>query len=101
MKTITITLKVPDNFSDFDASQLVRHCKMLADPDWMAIFWGIEDVKEVAPHLTDDECRDVLATAESRHDANVGICWITLETIADMLYDRPNQGEEEEELDEA
>lgn len=101
MKTITITLNVPDNFSDFDASQLARHCEMLADPDWIAVFWCTDDVKSVAPHLSNDEAREVLQVADRRHDAELGINWDVLETIADMLYDRPNQGEEEEELDEA
>jgi len=86
MKTITIELTVPDDFSEFEKNQLERHCRMLASPDWMAVFWGIDDVQEVTPHLTNEQCRDVLAVAERRHDAEVGISWTTLEAVADMLF---------------
>lgn len=93
MKTITINLNVPDDFSEFDTSQLIRNCEMLASPDWMAVFWGIDDVKDVAPHLTQEQFRDVLVTAKNNHDAEVGINWITLETVADMLYPKLEDGE--------
>lgn len=101
MKTITIELNVSDELSEFDIRQLKRHCAMLASEDWIAVFWGIEDVKEVAPHLSDNQCREVLAMADRRHDAEVGINWITLETIADMLFDQPDENEDEDELEES
>jgi hypothetical protein len=95
MKTITISLNVPDDFSEFHESQLIRHCQMLASPDNIAIFWGTEDVQQVAPHLTDEEAREVLNVANRRHDANMGINWDVLESIADMLFDRPDEDEDE------
>lgn len=95
MKTITLNLHVPDDFSEFHESQLIRHCQMLASPDNIAIFWNIEDVQYERPHLTDEEAREVLDTAQRRHDADIGINWTVLETIADMLFDRPEEDEDE------
>ena len=97
MKTITISLNVPDDFSEFSQAQLIRHCEMLASPDNIAIFWNIEDVQYERPHLTDEEAREVLETAERRHDADIGINWIVLNTIADMLFDNPDEEDEEDE----
>ena len=97
MKPLTITLLVPDDFSEFKESQLIRHCEMLASPDNIAIFWNIEDVQYERPHLTDEEAREVLETAERRHDADIGINWIVLETISDMLFGNPDDEEEDEE----
>lgn len=97
MKQLTITVNVSDDFSDFRKDELIRNCQMLADPDWIAVFWCVDDVKSVAPHLSDDEAREVLETAERRHDADIGINWIVLETISDMLFGHPDDEDEEDE----
>jgi hypothetical protein len=55
--------------------------------DTIAITWSIEDVKEVASDLTDDECRQVLQLARSKHDATIGINWDVLEELADIVRD--------------
>lgn len=101
MKTITVKLDVSDKLSKFDIQELKRKCEMLADPNWVAVFWGVEDVEEVAPHLTEEQCREVLRTSARRHNAEVGINWITIETIANMLFDSPDEDEGEEELTES
>jgi hypothetical protein len=49
------------------------------------IVWGIDDVQSVASDLTDEQCREVLRLAKKNHDANEGINWIVLETIADIV----------------
>jgi hypothetical protein len=95
MKQITITINVPDDTSEFRKNELIRQCEMLASPDWISVFWGIDDVKSVAEHLSDDEAREVLETADRRHDADIGINWTVLETIADMLFDMPDDEEDE------
>jgi hypothetical protein len=95
MKQVTITLNVPDNVGEMEIRELTRQCEMLASPDWIGIFWGIEDVQDVAPHLSDDQAQDVLHTVLRRHDATIGINWDVLETVAGMLYDEP----EEETID--
>ncbi len=53
------------------------------DPDKIAIYWHIDDVKEVAPDPTDDQAREVLRRAKHHHTATIGISWDVLDTIAD------------------
>lgn len=54
-------------------------------PDSIDISWHIEDVKEVASDLTDDECRQVLQLAKNDHDATIGINWEVLEFHASQV----------------
>jgi len=54
----------------------------------IAIIWSLEDVQEIRPDLSDDECMEVLGFAENKHDASIGINWDTLEIWADYLYPR-------------
>lgn len=60
-------------------------------PDKIAITWCIEDVKEIAEDLTDDECREVLQLAENKHDATIGINWDVLEEWASEVRESRNQ----------
>lgn len=53
----------------------------------IAIKWSVEDVLEVAPKLTDLECRKVLYLAKHNHDATVGINWDVLSTWAVYVMD--------------
>ena len=55
-------------------------------PDQIAVSWHIDDVREVRPDLTDDQCREVLAQAKHRHDAEIGINWDVLDAHADYLF---------------
>jgi hypothetical protein len=82
MKTITVTLTVPAHMSE---TELRSRISMLTSTDWLASFWSIEDVKEVADHLSDDECREVLKRVEKNHNAEVGINWDVLEFHADQV----------------
>ena len=54
--------------------------------DEIAIVWHIDDVKEVRPDLTDEQCRAVLRQADESHDATIGINWEVLEIHADDLF---------------
>ena len=47
--------------------------------------WHIEDVKEIARDLTDEQCRKVLELAEYNHDADVGISWDVLRVYANTV----------------
>ena len=62
--------------------------------DEIAISWHIDDVREIRPDLTDEQCREVLQQAERRHDASVGINWEVLAIHADDLF--PNESEAQE-----
>lgn len=55
------------------------------DEDTMVTAWTVEDVFEVAPDLTIEDARDVLATALDNHDANIGINWDVLTMWADYI----------------
>lgn len=43
------------------------------DEDTIVTAWNVEDVFKVAPELTIEDARNVLATALDNHDANIGI----------------------------
>lgn len=57
----------------------------LVDEDVLGIFWSVEDVLTVAPHLSRDQARDVLHEARRYHDANVGINWGVLKEVASQM----------------
>ena len=59
---------------------------ILADRHQIALIWGIEDVQEVCPDLTEEQAWQVLQNADRHHDATIGINWDTLECHAEMLF---------------
>ena len=63
---------------------------LLAKHRQIAAIWAIEDVKGVRPHLTDDQAWEVLEQVGDKHDAEWGISWTTLETVADDLFPEPD-----------
>jgi len=69
---------------DIDVHALLAQRKQIAD------IWCIEDVHGLRPDLTDDQAWDVLQQVKRKYDAEFGICWLTLEIIADLLYPERN-----------
>ena len=63
--------------------------QLLASHHQIAAIWSTQDVKGVRPHLTDDQAWEVLEQVGDTHDANWGICWTTIETVADDLFPEP------------
>jgi hypothetical protein len=61
--------------------------KRLTDPDWLASWWHISDVQGLDDDLTEDECRDVLAMVDRKHDANIGINWDFIEYWIEQIID--------------
>ena len=59
---------------------------LLAKHRQIAAVWAIEDVKGIRPHLTDDQAWEVLERVGDKHDAEWGITWTTLGTVADDLF---------------
>jgi hypothetical protein len=57
----------------------------------IAIIWDIDDVKMVRPDLNDEQALEVLERVKSKHDAEMGVSWATLECWADMLYPSPSK----------
>jgi hypothetical protein len=62
--------------------------------DEIAISWHIDDVREIRPDLTDEQCREVLQQAERRHDASVGINWDVLAIHAEDLFPKESEAQE-------
>jgi hypothetical protein len=59
--------------------------------DSIAILWHIDDVRNVRPDLDDTQCREVLRYCEDRHDAEIGINWDVIRTVAEECF--PETGE--------
>lgn len=63
----------------------------LTDPDWLASWWHIDDIKEQYlgdgnySELTDDEAREVLRLADKEHDCEYGLNWEVFDSWADHV----------------
>lgn len=60
---------------------------LLATRREIAVIWCIEDVQEVRPDLSEDQCWEVLEATRRYHDATIGINWDVLRCQADLLFD--------------
>ena len=92
MKTITIQVQVPDDFTELNAASLADDAARLASDDWLAIWWHTDDVLQCAGDsrqdyegLTKAETREVLEMASDLHDANYGINWDVLRVYIDEV----------------
>jgi hypothetical protein len=63
--------------------------ELLAKHHSIAVIWRTDDVRGVRPHLTEEQAWEVLQLVEDFHDAQWGINWTTLETVADDMFPRP------------
>ena len=54
----------------------------------IAAIWVTDDVKEVRPDLTEDQCWEVLQKVDHKHDAAQGINWMVLEFWANDMFPR-------------
>ena len=87
MPKITIEIDLPEGQAIPDPRDIVR----LTDPDWLASWWSIWDVKEQYDgdgqysELTDDESRLVLKLVEKNHDSEEGINWEVLDGWIDHV----------------
>jgi hypothetical protein len=64
--------------------------ELLAKHRQIAIIWSVEDVQGVRPHVSGEQAWEVLQEAKRKHDAKYGICWVTLEVTADILFPKPS-----------
>jgi hypothetical protein len=72
-----------------------RHVhELLAKHHSIAAIWCTDDVRGIRPHLTEDQAWEVLEQVRDVHDAEWGICWTTLETVADDLFPEPDDKQE-------
>jgi hypothetical protein len=71
--------------------QLNQHVKSRGNgkrglPDTIRVEWHFEDVQSVRPQLTNNQARLVLQRAKYHHDAQIGINWDVLATVADDMF---------------
>ena len=63
----------------------------LTDPDWLASWWHIDDIKEQYlgdgeyDQLTDEEAREVLRLADKEHDCEYGLNWKVFDSWAEHI----------------
>jgi len=73
--------------ADAASSDVNRHVReLLAKHHRIAAIWCIDDILGVRPHLTKEQAWEALQQVDDLHDAEWGISWTTLETVADDLF---------------
>jgi hypothetical protein len=84
---------------NFEALQkkLVAVRKHTEPETQIEIVWSIEDVLEVRPDLNSGKAMQVLKRAKDCHNAEIGINWEVLETVAHDLF--PNEQWEDDTAD--
>jgi hypothetical protein len=68
-----------------DGMEIDTH-ELLATRQQIALVWSVEDVQQVRPDLTEEQAWEVLRQVERRHDAEIGVTWLTLEWFAENLF---------------
>lgn len=86
---ITLCEKLFDKKIAWDSSRDVY--VMHTPKHFINIIWHTEDVQEVRPDLTYEQCKIVLEEVEAEHDADLGVCWATIKEMANRLF--PKKGE--------
>ena len=70
-----------------DPIHVNRHVhELLAKHHSIAVIWSTDDVRGVRTHLTEEQAWEILQQVGDIHDADWGICWTTLETVADDMF---------------
>jgi hypothetical protein len=57
----------------------------------IAAIWGIQDVQELRPDLTDDQAWEILQQVDHHHDRDGGITRNTIRHTANELFPEPGQ----------
>jgi len=79
---VLIEVDLPEGQSIPNADDI----KKLTSPDWMSVWWHIDDVKECVDYdLTDEQARKVLEMSETYHDPNYGLNWNAFQVYADQI----------------
>lgn len=77
----------------FDTTDAVKKPSLVTS---IAVEWGLEDVQSIREDLSDEQASAVLQAADRCHNAEVGINWDVLRTIADELFPELVPEEEQE-----
>ena len=87
MPKLTIEIDLPEGQAIPSADDIAR----LTNPDWIASWWHIDDIKEQYlgdeeySELTDEEAREVLRLADKYHDCENGLNWEVFDSWADHV----------------
>ena len=87
MAKVTIEIDLPEGQTVPSADDIAR----LTNPDWIASWWHIDDVKEQYlgdeeySKLTDEEAREVLRLADKYHDCENGLNWEVFDSWAEHV----------------
>ncbi len=76
-----------------DTEKYALMCKLADELGIIILTWSTDDVLSIRPDLTEEQAAQVLAVADNRHDATIGITWGVLEFHAEWLF--PSTGTEE------
>lgn len=87
----TITVQIPDHMTETEVQENLRR---LFSQEWITDWWHISDVQSERPDLTDEQAWEVLGMVDARRDASIGINWDFIRNIADMLFDEPEEVEQ-------
>jgi hypothetical protein len=71
------------DFSELTIEQIHEALKLQS---YVAPLWHIEDVQAVRPDLTAEQSMEVLECCIAKMDAEIGMNWLFIETIADDLF---------------
>jgi hypothetical protein len=58
---------------------------------YIVVLWNTDDVLEMRPDLTDEQCKEVLRQCDRKHDAGIGINWDIIRIHADDLFPEPEE----------
>jgi hypothetical protein len=101
-----ITVSVPDDVLPEKAKAALER---IYDPDWLALWWHIDDVKGRAAHCSDEEllldeyehfyrsmssedAQDILKELGHRHDANQGVTWDVIDHHVGVWLEEQREG---------
>ncbi len=77
------------DFSELTIEQIHEALKLQG---YVASLWHIEDVQSVRPDLTAEQSMEVLERCIDKMDAEMGINWLLIETIAEDMFPEPEEG---------
>jgi hypothetical protein len=83
-------------FADIDYETEVDIHELLDEHRAIAHIWTAADVLHVRPDLDDSQAWRVLRETANRLDSEHGICWDSLEQIAEQLFPSPDELDEED-----
>lgn len=61
------------------------------DPDEIAIYWHIDDVRSRRDGLTVEQCREVLGKVKDNHDVTLGVNWDAIDFWVEELFPEPSE----------